>query len=140
MKDVNSILRLKLYEILTPVVGVPVYYKYIPARVDEAAYVLITTINNNDTGTIHTSDTDTSFQVSIYTKDTQANAGVTADNIAANVYETIYPNPQAIIDLEPDFQNTGIRLVNDISPDAILTPDAVFINRFITFRLNIFHR
>lgn len=140
MKNVNTAVRKKLYELLNPVVGVPVYYKYIPARIDVDAYVLITAINNNDTGTIHSSDTQTAVQIGIYTKDTQANSGVAADNIADIVYETIYPNPQAKIDLEPDFQNTGINMVSDNCPDVLQTNEAVFLNRFITFRLNIFHR
>lgn len=140
MKEVNKAVRKKIYELLNPVVAVPVYYKYIPARIDEDAYVLITTINNNDSGTIHSSDTETAVQIGIYTKDTQANAGVTAEDIAAIVYDTLYPNPQATIDLEPAFQNTGLRMVSDNSPDALQTNEAVFINRFITFRLNIFHR
>jgi len=140
MKDVNKAIRKKLYELLSPLVGVPVHYKYMPASVDGDAYILITAINNNDTSTMHTSDTATSVQICIYTKDTQANDGNTADDIAQIIYDTIYPNPQAKIDLEPGFQNYGISFVNDVSPDAILTNEAIFINRFITFRFNIMHR
>lgn len=140
MRDCNTILKTKLYELLSPVVGVPVYSKYIPASVIENEYVLITTINSNDASTMHSADTDTTVQISIYTRDSQANPGATADSIAAIIYATLYPTPQSRIDLEPDFHNSVLTLVNDISPDAILTGTEVFINRFLTFRLRILHR
>ena len=139
MRDVNSVLKQKLYQILSGVLDYPVYQKYIPASVDESAYVLITTINNNDTSTMQSNDTDTTVQIGIYTKDSQANAGAACDTIAQTIYETIYPTPDASIDLSPNFQNCGLKLVNDFSPEAMLTGSFVFINRFLIFRLNIFH-
>jgi len=125
---------------LSPVVGAPVYTKYIPATITSSAYVLISTINNNDRSTMHSSDTNTAVQIGIYTRDSQANPGAQTEAIAQIIYNTIYPNSQSIIDLSPDFQNVTLRLANDIEPDAILTGTDVFINRFLIFRLHINHK
>jgi len=140
MKDVNTKLKSKLFEILSGVLDVPVYQKYLPANIDASAYVLITTVNNNDTSTMQSADTDTTVQIGIYTKDSQANSGETCDSIASTIYSTIYPSPSSTIDLSPDFQNCGLRLVSDVSPEAILTPTFALINRFISFRLDVFHK
>lgn len=140
MKDVNTVLKRKLYELLQPVVGVPCFSKYMPSSVTENEYVLITTINSNDTSTMHSADTDTTVQISIYTRDSQANPGEASSTIAGIVYDTIYPTPQSKIDLEPDFHNSVLTLVSDNEPDAILTNNEVFINRFLIFRLRILHR
>jgi hypothetical protein len=86
MKDVTTILQKKLYDILKPVLSCPVYYKYLPATIEPNEYVLINTITNIDAGTIHSSDTDTTIIIGIYTKDSQANPGKTANDIAALVY------------------------------------------------------
>ncbi len=140
MSDVNSVLRKKLYELLSPVVGVPVYYKYIPAGNDTAAYVLISTITGIDASTMITFDTDVTIQLGIYTRDSQANSGAKADAIAQIIYNTLLPVQPSVIDLSPNFQNYALKRVNDVSPDAILTNNFAFINRFITLRAGIFHR
>lgn len=139
MKDVNTILQQKIFELLQPVTGCPVYYKYLPSVIETNAYMLITTITNVDASTMQTSNTDTTVQISIYTRDSQANPGKLANDIAAVVYAALYPNRQQTIGLEPDFQNCSVALVNDTSPDAISTGNYVFINRFLTFRFNIYH-
>lgn len=137
MKDANAILRQRLFELLSLIPDTPVYSKYLPSAIDSNAYILITTINSNDSSNMYSANTDTTVQIGIYTKDTLAAGGVMADTIAAGVYENIYPYPGSRIDLSPDFQNCSLRLVNDISPDAIQTQTNILINRFITFRLNI---
>lgn len=140
MKDVNAAIQTKLFLLLNPVLDVPVYKQYIVARARADCYVLISTINNNDTSTMQSADTDTLVTIGIYTKDSQANPGALVNSIAATIYQTIYPTPNSFIDLWPYFQQCGIRLVNDICPEPIITPDAVYINRFLTFRLNVFHK
>jgi hypothetical protein len=140
MKNVNTILQQKIYDLLQPVLSVPIYYKYLPSVIQENAYVLITTITNVDASTMHTSDTDTTVQLGIYSRGSQANAGVTVNETADIIYETLYPDRQTTIDLSPDYQNTSISLVNDTTPDALQTGSFIFINRFITLRLNIFNK
>ena len=140
MKDINTALTTKLYNLLQPVVGVPVYSKYIPANLDVAAYLLLTTITSLDSSTMTTFDSEVSVQIGIYTKDTQANSGAKCNAVAQLVYDTLLPTVSATIDLEPDFDNYSLTRVNDVSPDVIVTPAFVFINRVITFRLGVFHR
>ena len=139
MKDVNTILQETIYNLLTPVVSVPVYYKYLPAKVPGNAYVLVSTITNIDASTQHTNDTDTTVQIGIYSRDNRGNQGQQVNDIAASIYSVIYPDNQTKLDLQPDFQNTSIALVNDVVPDAIETGNFIYINRFLTFRFNIFH-
>jgi hypothetical protein len=140
MKDVNTILKQKIFDLLRPVISYPLYYKYLPAFVKENAYVTINIITNTDASTMQTSDTDTTILVGIYSRETQANPGQMVNDIAAAVYAVLYPDPQFKLDLSPGFQNCSVSLVNDIIPDAIATNTEILINRFLTFRFNIFHR
>jgi hypothetical protein len=140
MKDINTILQKKLYDILKPVLSCPIYYKYLPATIEPNEYVLINTITNIDASTQQSSDTDTTIIIGIYTKDSQANPGKIANDIAALVYQNLYPNRQFKPDLSPGFQVCSVQLVNDIVPDPLMTRNFIFINRFITFRYNILHQ
>lgn len=108
MKDVNTILPRKIYELLQPVVSCKVYYKYVPANETGNAYVSINTITNTDVSTQQTSDTDTTVMIGIYSRESQANPGKLVDDIAAAVYAAIYPNRQQTLDLSPDFQNCSV--------------------------------
>lgn len=138
MRDSNLPLRKAIYELLSPVAGVPVYYKYIPARVDASAYILISSISTTNASTINSHDTETSIQVGIYTKDSNANSGLQADSLADIVFQTLLPRPASTIVI-PGFQNCGFALSNDNSPDAFELPDGIAINRILTFRVLIAH-
>jgi hypothetical protein len=83
--------------------------------------------------------TNTVFLINIFTRDTSANPGTLVNTIAAEIYALIYPLPNSVIDLSPDFQNAQLSLANDFSPDAMQTNNAVYINRFISFRAYIYH-
>ncbi len=140
MKDVNTILRQKIYDLLTVAVApVPVYSYYIPAVINTPEYITINTIANTDVSTMQSSDTETAVQISIFTKQSQANPGNQINTIAAAVYAALYPNRQTVLNLAPGFQNVGITMVNDNVTEAITTQNFVFINRFITFRFKIVH-
>jgi len=140
VKEVNSILQQKIFNLLRPVISYPLYYKYLPAFEKANAYVTINTITNIDASTMQSSDTDTTIQIGIYSRETQANPGQLVNDIAAAVYAVLYPSPIAAIDLMPDFQVCSVSLVNDVVPDAIASNTEIFINRFLTFRFNIYHR
>lgn len=140
MKDVNGILKQKIYDLIKPAVNCPVYYAYVPADVTGRVYVTVNTITNTDVSTMQSSDTDTAVLISIFSRETQGNAGKLVDDIAAAIYAVIYPNQQHKIDLSPGFQNIAIALVNDNTTDALATQKFIFINRFLTFRFNIYHR
>jgi hypothetical protein len=146
MKDVIGALRKKYYQLLNGSItvnsdAVPVYYKYVPNTINKPYYIVLSVISNVDKSTKQTRRTDTSMRVSIFTKDTIANSGSYADQIAEQVKAIITPNPvNNTIDLEPDFQCILIRPEGDVSPDAMQTKDAIFINRFLTFSHEILHR
>jgi hypothetical protein len=139
MKNVNDILQQEIYDlILAAITPVPVYYPYLPAYRTDNVYVTINAIANVDASTQSTSDTDTTIQISIYSRDSQANSGSSLGTIAAAIYGAIYPDRQTKLSLT-GFQNCSIQLVNDITTDALMTNNFVYLNRFITFRFNIFH-
>ena len=83
-------------------------------------------------------DTDISFQIGIYTKENIANPGEICDLIAEGVYQRILPDTDSILDLTPDFQCTGITFISD-NDNVTQLNSFVAINRFITFRLNLYH-
>lgn len=139
MKNVNTILLQKIYDLISPVVNCPVYYKYLPATIASNIYVSLNTVSQTDVSTMQSSDTDASVIVGIYSKERQGNPGELLNDVASAVYAAIYPNQQTVLDLSPGFQNTSIELVNDIEQDALQANNFIFINRFLTFRFNIFH-
>jgi hypothetical protein len=138
MRDSNLALRKAVYELLAPIVGVPVYYKYIPARIDTNAYILISNISNSNASTMHSHDTESAIQIGIYTKDSNAISGLQADSLADTVLQTLIPRPASTIVLA-GFQNCGFSLNGDDSPDALQLPDGIAINRFLRFRVLIAH-
>lgn len=145
MKDVTKALRKKYFELLNNNViingaAVPVYYKYIPNIINTAYYIVLTTVSNTIISTKQSRITDTSLQIGIYTKDTTANAGAIADEIAEQVKDIIIPFPvNNRIDLSPDFQVVVLKPDGDQSPDALQIDDTIFINRFLTFTHKILH-
>lgn len=140
MKDVNNILRKKLFDILNGNISASVYNDYLPASINPSAYVIVTWMTSNDNSGMVNANTITSFQLGIYTKDTAANSGQLVNTIAQEIYALIYPEPNSIIDLSPDLQNVTLQLASDDKPMALQTNNAVFINRFLTFRTNIYHK
>ena len=120
-------------------IGYPVYSNFVPAHVDPAAYILLSGIADTDASSMGTNDTDVSISVGIYTKENIANSGDLCDLMAEGVYQRILPNPQAVIDLSPDFQNTVLKKVSDQSTVLQLN-SFVAINRTIIFRLQILHK
>jgi hypothetical protein len=138
MRSSNLAIRKAVYDILAPIAGVPVYYKYIPARVETNAYILITTINANNASTINSHDTENTIQVGIYTKDSNAISGLQADSLADIIINNLVPRPASTIIID-GFQNCGISMVSENSPGAIQLPDGIAINHFITFRILLGH-
>lgn len=145
MKDVNYPIRKKYFELLNGNLiynnaAVSVYNKYLPSVISASSYVVINTISNTIIATKNSHITNTSVQLSIFTKDTTANDGKAVDSIADQIYQIIYPTPNSKISLEPDFQVVFMQPENDNSQTALQTNTAIYLNRFITFSHRIYHR
>lgn len=143
MKDVNWELR-KAYT--TALAGitynsnpVPVFYQNAPDDVTAKNYIVFSGISNGDSSTLNSSDTTTSIRVSIYTYNEKINAGRAADDLAGIVLSRIYPNPQFNLTLE-GFQVTSTRLSGDSSQDFSMVNQKTYINRFLTFRHQVYHQ
>lgn len=145
MKDVNGAIRKKYFELLNGHLAVdgssiPVYSDYLPNVIAADCYVVITVISNSSIATKTSHITDTSVQIGIFTKDTVANPGQKRDDIAGQIYSTIYPKSNSKISLEPDFQVVFMNLDNDNNLSPFQTDTAVYLNRYLTFSHKIYHR
>lgn len=145
MRDVSGPIRKKYFELLNGVLLinsnlVPVYDDYIPNTVATPWYVIIEVTSDVEIPTKTSVISDTSVQLSIFTKDTTANSGRAVDSIAGQVYDIIYPTQNSKISLEPEFQVVFMNRSNDTRLRALQTNNAIFINRFITFSHKIYHR
>lgn len=145
MKDVNSAIRKKYFELLNGSLiidsnAVLVYSDYLPSVVPAAYYVVIQAISNTSIPTKTSHITSTTVQIRIFTKDTIANPGKIRDLIAGQIYFIIYPNPNSKINLEPEFQVVSQQLDNDNNLSPFQTDTAIYLNRFITFSHKIYHR
>lgn len=140
MIDINYSLRIAYYTALNgAIAGVPVFYNMVPPNVSPTEYIVFRSISNNDAGTISTSDIDLQITVEIQTFEDGLNSGLTADMIAREVFNRIYPNPSAVLTLD-GAQMVKTRLLNDITNTPVAQGNRMYVSRFITFGHNIFLR
>jgi hypothetical protein len=145
MKNINKALRKKFFDLLNGAIiissnAVPVYNKYLPSTVTAPSYIVLRTINNNDTSNFTRNKSNTSLQIGVYTKDTSANDESFCDTIVEQILAIVYPSPSSKIDLMPYFQACCMKLDNDFSPDALQFNNAIYINRFLTFSFQVMHQ
>jgi hypothetical protein len=133
MKDVSGPIRLKVKSLLDTS-GFESYANYAPHTAANQ-YYLISDIGDVETSTMNSIDTQTTFQVGIYTKQ---NIGISA-NIADLMAATLFGLLGSTLDLSPDFAPVAITKTGDRS-QALEINSALCINRIITFRIeNINH-
>lgn len=139
MIDINNSLRNAYYNALSGIAGVPVFYQSVPPMVSPENYIVFRSITNNDASTINSSDTTTSITVEIHTWNDNMNSGLSADLIAREVFNRIYPNRQFNLTID-GAQIVQTQVSNDITQNFSINQNRTYISRFITFRHNIFQR
>lgn len=139
MIDINYSLRIAYQTALTGIAGVPVFYQSVPPMVSPENYIVFRSITNNDASTINSSDTTTSITVEIHTWNDNMNNGLSADLIAREVFNRIYPNRQFNLTID-GAQIVQTQLSNDVTQNFTNNKNRTYISRFITFRHNIFQR
>lgn len=139
MIDINYSLRIAYYSALNGIAGVPVFYNMVPPTASPTEYIVFRSITNNDASTINSSDIDLQITVEIQTFEDGLNSGLTADSIAREVFNRIYPNPQAVLVLD-GAQMVKTRLLNDITNVPVAQGNRMYVSRFITFGHNIYLR
>ncbi len=139
MIDTNYSLRIAYMAALAGINGVPVFYNELPPNVSPQSYIVFRSITNNDASTRNSSDTNTNVTVEIHTWDDGLNNGLSADLIAREVMNRIYPNSQAVLDLD-GAQMVWTRMVSDNTQSFSNQQNRTYIIRFITFKHNIFQR
>jgi len=136
MRDVNEPIRVAYAAALTTV-GIPVYYQYLPNNLNPDNYIVYRSITGNDVSTKSSSDVSLNIVVEIHTKGDVGNQGLTADTIADQVYQLIYPNKQTNLALSRG-QVLQTEMANDRVIDFQQKNQFGYISRFITFRHWIF--
>lgn len=136
MRSVNAAVSSKLAELLTPI-GWPVYSNYVPAHEAGEAYILISQIANTDASPKVESAINTTFQLSVITRQNLGRDDDLCNLISEGIYQILFPGNTRKLDLSPDFVNTGMYFVSENS-DTLQLNKFISINRFITFRLHIF--
>jgi len=140
MIDINHSLRTAYYAALNgAVAGVPVFYNMVPPNVSPTDYIVYRSITNSDASTMNSSDIDLQITVEIQTFEDGLNSGLTADMIAREVFNRIYPSPGAVLTLD-GAQMVKTRLLNDITNVPVAQGNRMYVSRFITFGHNIFMR
>jgi len=136
MRDVNEPIRVAYAAALTTV-GVPVYYQFLPNNLNPDNYIVFRSITGNDVSTKSSSDVSLNIVVEIHTKGNVGNQGLTADTIADQVYQLIYPNKQTNLTLSRG-QVLQTEMANDRVIDFQQKNQFGYISRFITFRHWVF--
>lgn len=139
MIDINYSLRIAYFTALTGIGDTPVFYNMVPPTVSPNNYIVFRSITNNDASTISSSDIDLQITIEIQTFEDGLNSGLTADMIAREVFNRIYPNPQAVLTLD-GAQMVKTRMLSDVTNTPIAQGNRFYVSRFITFGHNIFLR
>ena len=139
MIDINYSLRIAYYTALNGIAGVPVFYNMVPPNISPDNYIIFRSITNNDASTMNSSDIDLQITVEIQTFEDSLNSGLTADMVAREVFNRIYPTPGATLTLD-GAQMVKTRMLNDITNVPVTQGNRMYVSRFITFGHNIFLR
>lgn len=137
MIDINYSLRIAYQSALSGIAGVPVFYQIVPQGISPENYIVFRSITNTDASTKNSSDTGTNITVEIHTWNDNLNSGLSADMVAREVFNRIYPNTQAVLTLN-GAQMVSTRLVNDVTQPPVTIGNRMYISRFLTFKHNIF--
>jgi len=136
MKDVNKPLR-KAYFAALSVTGLPVYENALPNNLNPEEYIIFRGFDTTEASTKNSADTDTNVTVEIHTYKDIHNNSTVSENIADDVYRYIYALPQFVLPMD-GMQMVQAQLVNDRTQDYGFVNGRMYIDRFITFKHNIF--
>ena len=139
MIDINYSLRIAYYTALNGIAGVPVFYNNLPPNVSPDTYIIFRSITNSDASTLSTNDLETQITVEIQTFESGLNSGQSADMIAREVFNRIYPNYNAVLTID-GAQMVSTRLLNDVTQQPVSVGDRAYVSLFITFGHKIFLR
>lgn len=121
-------------------VGVPAYFKELPDDLTAENYIIFDVVINTDASTFQSAETLTLHRITIHTFQAKYNTGKAVAAIANEVFDRIYPNSQARLDLSPDnMRCVWTELDNDIPQDYRLLNSKVYLDRIIIFRHKIYH-
>lgn len=139
MIDINISLRNAYNAALLGIDGVPVFFQSVPITISPQNYIVFRSITSNDASTFSTCDTNTSVTVEIHTWVDGSNNGLSADQIAREVYNRLYANPQFVLNID-GAQMVSTKLVQDTVQDFTTQNNRGYVSRYITFKHNIFQR
>lgn len=136
MIDINWPLR-KAYFAALNVTGYPVFYQGLPANINPEEYIVFRSIMSNEASTKNSADTQTTIVVEIHTYQEFANQGRLVETIADLVYQYVYAISQFVLPMD-GVQMVSTELVSDETQNYGYLGNRMYIDRFITFRHNIF--
>ena len=139
MIDINYSLRIAYFTALNGIAGVPVFYNLLPPNISPDTYIIFRSITSSDNSTLSTNDLNTQVIVEIQTFDSGLNSGLSADMIAREVFNRIYPNYNSVLTID-GAQMVSTRLLNDITNTPVSVGDRAYVSRFLTFGHKIFLR
>lgn len=132
MIDLNYSLRVA-YKTALSQLSVPVYYQAVPNNTYPDNYIVFRSITNNDDSTKTCNQTLTSITVEIHTKQDIMNQGISADTLARDVFNVIYPNRTDHLSINGG-QIVNTECVQDNVQDFAMESGEMFISRFLTFQ------
>ena len=132
MIDLNYSLRVA-YKTALSALSIPSYYQSVPNNLNPDNYIVFRSIINNDASTKECSQTNTTIVVEIHTKQDVMNQGVSADTIARDVFNVLYPNRTSPLQINGG-QIVNTELINDRTDEFVMESGEMFISRFLTFQ------
>lgn len=139
MRDTNYPLRKIYYSALNGLdyngTIIKAFYHKAPDSITDEIFIVFGGINNTDTSTQTSSDTDTSMRVTIHTFESKYNNGRAADDVAGLILTALYPNKQTHQDMSADgVQLISTKLTGDFVQDSYNIQGArEYLDRILTF-------
>ncbi len=138
MRDVNEPVRIAYANALTQIPGFSdfVFYQTAPNNINPDNYLVFRSISSSDASTKDSAVVDLSITVEIHTKNNFANPGLTADTIADQIFQLVYPDKHTNLTLSRG-AIIWTNVTTDRTQDYTLRGQFGYIDRFITFNHHI---
>jgi hypothetical protein len=136
VRDINEPVRVAYAAALLQIPGMGVYYQGLPDNLNPDNYIVFRSINLVDDSNKHSPVVNLNITIEIHTKNNIKNPGLTADTIADQVYQLVYPDKQTNLTLSRG-QIIWTQIANDRVDNITQRNQFGYIDRFITFRHRI---
>ena len=140
MTDVSTAIR-KAYVTALAGIGYPVFSRMVPDGINPDLYVIIESVNSNDSGTISTQEVSVSVSLTIHSFGEKYSNGQAVNDVCSLVMTAINPSPSGVLDLSGDnLQMTSTVLENCTEQSFTSNGNRIYIDKILQYKHTIYFK